>query len=238
MDAHVFVRGAIIGLSIAAPVGPIGILCIRRSLTAGRAAGLATGLAATIAAFGITSVASLLLGYLDVIRLVGGLALLYLGWKTFRQPPLDPSLVATGVFVDTPWGAFVSTLAVAITNPVTILLFAGIFAGLGVGGGAGSRSNAALLVVGGAAGSAAWWFLLSGGADLARRWVTARVLQGINRAAGLIILGFAIYALIFSFALMQRYFFSVRRRPATRTTTPLRIRNILKPVEKLPIPRS
>lgn len=203
MDAHVFVRGAIIGLSIAAPVGPIGILCIRRSLTAGRAAGLATGLAATvadvvygtIAAFGLTSVASLLLGYLDAIRLVGGIALLYLGWATFRQPPIDPALAATGDFVDTPWGAFASTLAVAITNPVTILLFAGIFAGLGVGGGAGSRADAALLVVGVGAGSAAWWFLLSGGAHLARRWVTAGVLQTINRVAGIVILGFAVYAL-------------------------------------------
>ncbi len=204
MDASFLLRGAIIGVSIAAPVGPIGILCIRRSLTAGRAAGLATGLAATvadvvygaIAAFGLTSVAALLLDYLDAIRLVGGLALLYLGWKTFRQPPLDPGLARAGDYVDTPWGAFVSTLAVAITNPITIVLFAGIFAGLGVSGGAGSRGDAGLLVLGVGLGSGGWWVLLSGGADIARRWVTARVLQMINRVAGLVILGFAVYALL------------------------------------------
>ncbi len=204
MDASILLRGAIIGVSIAAPVGPIGILCIRRSLTAGRAAGLATGLAATvadvlygaIAAFGLTSVATLLLDYLDAIRLVGGLALLYLGWKTFRQAPLDPGLARAGDYVDTPRGAFVSTLAVAITNPITIILFAGIFAGLGVSGGAGSRGDAGLLVLGVGLGSGGWWVLLSGGADIARRWVTARVLQMINRVAGLVILGFAVYALL------------------------------------------
>ena len=204
----VFVRGLALGLAIAAPVGPIGVLCIRRTLAEGRLAGLVSGLGAAtadaiygfVAAFGLTFISSFLISYQDWIRLVGGLFLLYLGVKTLRAP------VAVGRGFDTaqtptqPTGAgllgnYVSTLALTLTNPVTILSFAAVFAGLGVGAVSGDYASAAFLVLGVFLGSALWWLALSAGVSLLRSRVTPHGLRWVNRVSGLIILGFGLAAL-------------------------------------------
>lgn len=198
--AAFFVRGLVIGFAIAAPVGPIGILCIRRTLAHGRLAGFVSGLGAAtadaaygaVAGFGLTFVAGLLIGQQDWLRLVGGAFLLHLGVRTSVARPADRPADAQGTGL---LGAYTSTLALTLTNPMTILSFAAIFAGLGLAGAAGNYASAGTLVVGVFLGSAAWWFLLSAGAGALRAKMTPARLRWVNRASGAVIAGFGLLAL-------------------------------------------
>jgi threonine/homoserine/homoserine lactone efflux protein len=193
-------KGLALGFSIAAPVGPIGVLCIRRTLAEGRRVGFVSGLGAatadaiygSIAAFGLTFVSGLLVSQQDWLRLVGGAFLCTLGLKTFRARPATHAVAASGQGLPR---AYVSTLALTLTNPATILAFAAIFAGLGIGKAGGDYGSALALVVGVFAGSAAWWLLLSSGVYLLRRRFTARRLRWVNRLSGVILAGFGLAAL-------------------------------------------
>jgi len=201
MDAIFVLRGLLLGLSIAAPVGPIGVLCIRRTLSAGRGMGLASGLGAAtadatygaVAAFGLTVVSSFLISQQMWLRLLGGAFLCYLGARTFLAAPATEAARAGGGNLA---GAYVSTFFLTITNPLTILSFAAIFAGLGLGG-MGTDAGAALgLVLGVFLGSALWWLLLSGVVSLLRARFDLRALRWVNRGSGLLILGFGVLSLI------------------------------------------
>lgn len=201
----IFLRGLALGFAIAAPVGPIGVLCIRRTLAEGRLAGLVSGLGAAtadgiygfIAAFGLTFISRLLISYQDVIRLAGGLFLLYLGVKTLVAPVAEqPAAGAPAPRTQRGLlGNYASTLALTLTNPMTILSFAAVFAGLGVGAATGDYASAAVLVLGVFLGSAFWWLALSAAVNLLRSRVTPRGLRWVNRVSGLIILGFGVVAL-------------------------------------------
>jgi threonine/homoserine/homoserine lactone efflux protein len=192
-------RGLLIGFSIAAPVGPIGVLCLRRTLAEGRLAGLVSGLGAatadafygSIAGFGVTLIANVLVQQQMVLRLVGGLFLCYLGVRTFLARPAEQSAQVQGQGL---LGNYASTLFLTLTNPVTILSFAGIFAGLGLSAGADYLS-AGLLVLGVFLGSALWWLTLSTGASLLRSRLTPPVLRWLNRASGVVIAAFGVVAL-------------------------------------------
>jgi threonine/homoserine/homoserine lactone efflux protein len=195
-----FVRGMIIGFSIAAPVGPIGVLCIRRTLADGRGAGLATGLGAAtadamygaVAGFGLTIISSMLLSAQTWIRLIGGLFLIYLGTKTFVGAPSETTTQAEG---RTLLRAYTSAVALTLTNPSTILSFVAIFAGVGVGTGGHAGEGAALLVLGVWSGSALWWLILSSTFAMLRAKITAARLRWVNRLSGVILFGFGLLAL-------------------------------------------
>jgi threonine/homoserine/homoserine lactone efflux protein len=200
MDMGFFYRGLVIGFSIAAPVGPIGVLCIRRTMAEGRGMGLASGLGAAaadgfygaVAAFGLTTVSDLLIRQEIWLRLFGGLFLGYLGLKTFLSPPADrAATVDSGGLA----AAFCSTLILTLTNPMTILSFVAVFAGLGLGGEAGSSAAAALMVSGVFIGSAIWWLLLTTGVGWFRDRMDSRHLRWVNRLAGSVIVGFGLLAL-------------------------------------------
>src|SRR6266566_8617346 len=139
MDQSFFLRGVAIGFSIAAPVGPIGVLCIRRTLAEGRGCGFASGLGAAtadavygcVAGFGLTSVSNLLVSQQTWLRLIGGLFLCYLGVKSFfARQARSAAASKSGALT----GAYASTFLLTLTNPMTILSFAAVFAGLGLGG--------------------------------------------------------------------------------------------------------
>jgi threonine/homoserine/homoserine lactone efflux protein len=197
----IFLRGLVLGFLIAAPVGPIGILCIRRSLSMGRMAGLLTGLGAAtadgfygcVAAFGITVLADLLVSQAFWLRLIGGLFLCYLGVKTFLAKPAEDAAAAPE-HRGTSLSLYVSTVFLTLTNPLTILMFAGVFAGSGLTI-AGDYGAATLLVAGVFLGSALWWFLLSFGASLFRAKITGSNLRLLNQISGLILLVFGVLAL-------------------------------------------
>jgi threonine/homoserine/homoserine lactone efflux protein len=200
MDPTLFVRGFVLGFTIAAAVGPISLLCIRRTLTEGRVVGLVSGLGVAtadgtygaIAAFGLTAVTDLLVDGRRVLGVVGGLFLLWLAWRTFRSVPGEAAANGAGRRGGLP-GAYLSTLGLTLTNPMTILSFAALFVGLGVTG--GDAAGATLLTAGVFAGSAAWWVVLVGLVGAFRSRLTAARLRRVNVASGLLIGAFAMVAL-------------------------------------------
>jgi len=192
-------KGLAIGFCIAAPVGPIGVLCIRRSLSEGRQVGLATGLGAAtadaiygcVAAFGLTAVSSALVGHRSWLGLSGGLFLCYLGVRTFMSGPAARVAESPGRGL---LAAYLTTFFLTLTNPMTILSFVAVFAGFGLG----SSPNylaAGVLVTGVFIGSALWWLLLSGGVGLLQSRIGSGWMQLINRLSGCIIFAFGIYSL-------------------------------------------
>jgi threonine/homoserine/homoserine lactone efflux protein len=199
MILHFLIRGLIIGFSIAAPVGPIGVLCIRRTLAEGRSYGLAAGLGAatadalygSIAGFGLTFISNFLIGQQLWLRLIGGTFLCYWGIKTFLSPPFHRELPAEGRSLLSAYG---STLLLTLTNPMTILSFAAIFAGLGIGSVGRDYLSATILVLWVFIGSGFWWFILSTGVSLFQKKFDPRGLRWVNRISGFIILGFGILA--------------------------------------------
>src|SRR6185369_10443363 len=199
MTAGFFFKGLIIGFSIAAPVGPIGVLCIRRSLEQGTLAGLAAGLGAAtadavygcIAGFGLTAVSGFLVRQQFWLALVGGGFLCYLGVRTFLSRPAEQSAtLGTGSLAAT----YGTTFLLTLSNPATILSFVAVFAGFGLGQ-AADYAAAIVLVLGVFTGSALWWMILSGGVGLIRNRVNVQWMKAINRLSGCILLAFGLYAL-------------------------------------------
>lgn len=201
MIAGALLTGGIVGFSIAAPVGPIGALTIRRTLAQGRTAGFLTGLGAAtadsvygaVAAFGLTFVTSFLVAQQGWLSLLGGLFLCWLGVATFRAPP--------AVIQDTPparslAGAYASTVFLTLTNPATILSFVGIYAGLGLREAGSDYVAASAFVLGVFLGSALWWLLLSFGVGSLRERLGVRGLRWINRISGAVIAAFGVVVLI------------------------------------------
>jgi threonine/homoserine/homoserine lactone efflux protein len=196
----IFLRGLLIGFSIAAPVGPIGILCIRRTLAEGRLAGFLSGMGAAsadmfygaLAAFGLTAIQDVLLGQSDWLRLVGGIFLLYLGLKTFLAKPAEQAAKSSrnGLF-----GAYLTTFFLTITNPITILSFIAIFAGLRLVETGGNYVAASTMVLGVFLGSAIWWFTLSSVVGLLRDRFNTIWRIWINRIAGMVIFSFGVIVL-------------------------------------------
>jgi len=201
MDASLLLRGLVLGFSIAAPVGPIGVLCIRRTLANGRLVGLVSGLGAAtadatygcIAAFGLTAISSFLVDRQTALRLGGGAFLIYLGVRTLLSHPATQAAQASSRNL---WTAYASTLALTITNPTTIFSFIAIFAGLGIAEGERDYLASMLVVLGVFLGSALWWLILSGGVGLMRGKLDTRRLGWVNRVSGCIILTFGAVALV------------------------------------------
>jgi threonine/homoserine/homoserine lactone efflux protein len=194
---RLFLEGLVIGFAIAAPVGPIGLLCIQRTLAHGRLMGLASGLGAAtadmvygcVAAFGLAFVTDALLPRQVWLRFVGAGFLVYLGLRTIVMKPAD---VAAPLTTRGLAGAYLSTFVLTLANPLTILSFAGIFTALGLSDAAASYRASAALVVGVFVGSALWWLALSGGVSLVRGRFDQRTLQWVNRVSGVAILAFAV----------------------------------------------
>lgn len=195
-------KGLIIGFAIAAPVGPIGILCIQRSLHDGFRVGLMTGMGAAladgtyglIAGFGLTAVSSFLIQYQIFIRVVGGIYLFYLGIKLLMTKPREQS--EKGNYDKSPLHAFATTYVLTLANPATILSFIAVFAGLGLGTENPDGLGAVILVLGIILGSAAWWLMLSGGiAFILHHRMAKQTMRYINWLSGAIILVFGVFAL-------------------------------------------
>ena len=192
---EVLAQSFVLGLGIAMPVGPIGVLVIRRSLSDGRNIGIASGLGAAsadgiyglIATLGLGLVSSLLAGVQFYTRLIGGVFLLYLAMTIYRARPSEKAALARGSNL---WGAYFSTLALTLSNPATILFFFGVVAGLGV------RGSAWAIVPGFFLGSASWWITLSLVASAFGSRLDAKALRIVNLTSSLVILGFALYALL------------------------------------------
>lgn len=202
MDIGFLFRSYIIGLSIAAVVGPISVLCINRTLAKGYLYGLISGLGVatadcmygSAAAFGLTAITTFLVSEEKWIRALGGVFLIYLGVRAALARPAERAAGAAKAY-SLP-GAYISILALTLTNPLTILSFAAIFAGLGVSGGSGGYTAAVLVTAGVFLGSATWWLFLTSGVSLLRIKFTPGWLAWLNRLSGGILLVFGVLALI------------------------------------------
>ena len=198
MDLSFFLRGLAVGFTVAAAVGPISLLTIRRTIAHGRGYGLVSGLGVAladasygaIAAFGLTAVTAVLVGARVALALVGGAFLVWLAIRTMRSRPTEAAATE-----DRPGllGAFLSIYGLTMTNPMTILSFAGIFAGLGLAGRGGG--DAALLTLGVFLGSSLWWVALTAVVGRLRGRITPDVLVWINRISGAVLLVFGLLAI-------------------------------------------
>ena len=202
-------KGLLIGVSIAAPVGPIGLLCIQRTVLQGRASGFVSGLGAatadamygSIAGFGIDLVSNFLIDQRIWIHLIGGALLLLLGIKgALFAKPAEHAARTTG-HARGIWWSYLSTFLLTITNPMTILSFVAVFAALGVGNSPHAYVSATLTVIGVFLGSALWWLILSGIAGWLRGKLNRTALLWIGRLSAVIIVGFGIFGIVSSGAI-------------------------------------
>ena len=199
MDAMLLagLKGLAVGFSIVAPVGPIGLLCIRRTLTGGWSLGLATGMGAAtadmvyglVAAAGLTAVTEVLVGARQPLQFAGGALLILLGLMSLRAEAPKERAGADSTRRAT---AYATTFLLTLANPATILSFAAVMAGLGAMSASGQT---VMLVAGVFAGSALWWLALSTAVSLIRHRLAPSVLVWINRASGAAIMAFGILAL-------------------------------------------
>ncbi len=193
-------KGLAFGFILAATVGPMWVLCFRRTVTSGALTGfvsgmgiaVADGLYGAVAAFGLTAVSGFMLDQRLWIGLAGAVFLTFLGIKFLLAKPKDlndEKTRNTGLAA-----AFLSTLGLTLTNPPTILAFAAIFAGLGLASGA-DYTAAAWIVLGVFIGSAAWWIMLAAVAGRLRGRLGPRLARAINLVSGVSILAFALWQL-------------------------------------------
>jgi len=201
----IYLKGVVIGLFIAAPVGPIAMLCISRTLSEGLLAGLATGLGAAtadatygvLAGFGMTAISAVMIEHELWLKLVGGMLLCAMGLKVALLPPSlkTPASVQQamrihgGLFVD-----FSTTFVLTLANPVTLIAFAAAFAGLGQSG-LVTLTHAGVLVLGVFTGSGFWWLFLSFSAGWIRGWLNPHVLRVANRVVGVLLTIFGVLVL-------------------------------------------
>jgi threonine/homoserine/homoserine lactone efflux protein len=204
MDGYPLIGGVLVGLSIAAPIGPIGILCIRRTLVRGRLSGLVSGLGAAtadglygiIAVFGLTVVSQVIIRQMFLLRIIGGVVLIVLGIRIFFSKLPEKSAASdTGNLIHDYW----TTLFLTLTNPLTILSFAAIFAVFGIGSSHGDTLSSSLIVIGVIAGSAIWWILLTTIIAGLQSGINDPALVLVNRVSGTLIAAFGIIALAVTF---------------------------------------
>jgi threonine/homoserine/homoserine lactone efflux protein len=193
-----FLKGCLFGFLLAATVGPMWVLCFRRTVAQGPLAGFVSGMGiaaadgiyGAVAAFGLTAISGFLLQHSFWIGLTGGIFLLYLGARILMA---KPTLNGRSEEKISRSKAFLSTLGLTLANPPTILAFVAIFAGLGLV--ASDYGIAALVVLGVFLGSASWWVILAAGAGWLRGRIGPKLFRAINGVSGLSILGFAAWQL-------------------------------------------
>jgi threonine/homoserine/homoserine lactone efflux protein len=198
MIFSIFLKGFLVGITIAAPVGPIGILCIKKTLTHGRLAGFLTGMGAAVAdtcygavaAFGLVLVSNLITEYTMAIRIIGGIFLLLIGIKIIRQTTTAsaPPAVHITYFKD-----FVTTIFLTLSNPITIFAFIAIFAGLGLAD-IENRSLSLLMVSGVFLGSTCWWLVLSFLISIIKHRISDTNIHRINLLSGSVMIAFSVVA--------------------------------------------
>jgi threonine/homoserine/homoserine lactone efflux protein len=197
--------GVVMGLIAAVPIGPVNLICIRRTFAfgpvngfmSGLGAALGDGIFAAITGFGLTWVAQLIEGYAPVIELIGGAMLVWFGWRTFIAPPMTKMEDGAPEGATNLARAMLSTFALTVTNPATLLAFTAMFASLGgLAGGAGSFGDASFVVAGVVGGSAGWWLILTTVIGLFHTRIDEKAMRLINKCSGALVATFGLVVLV------------------------------------------
>lgn len=205
MELSILFKGLIAGITIAVPLGPVNLICIQRTLNDGHMKGLVSGLGAAladtlygfIAGFGLTIVTSFLFDNLPIVKLVGGIVVIALGVRILFVKPKVMRKIPE-ISTKSLWRAFSSTFAITLTNPITIMVFIGIFASLGLGEHGTKMSSSLILIVGIFLGSLIWWVILSSVVNKIRHKFNPRLLHNMNRISGSGIVLFGLVLIITS----------------------------------------
>lgn len=203
---YLILSGMVMGLIAAVPIGPVNLICIRRTFAfgtlngfvSGLGAALGDGIFAAITGFGLTWIAQLIEGYATIIELIGGAMMVWMGWRIFVSAPVTRCLEDKGEGEGTNLArAMASTFLLTITNPATLLAFTVMFAGLGgLAGGAGTFHDAGFVVAGVVGGSALWWLALTGVIGLFHTRIDEKAMRRINRGSGFLVAVFGLVVLI------------------------------------------
>jgi threonine/homoserine/homoserine lactone efflux protein len=204
---YLVLSGVVMGLIAAVPIGPVNLICIRRTFAYGPVNGFMSGLGAAlgdgvfacVTGFGLTWIAQLIEGYATIIALVGGAMMVWFGYHTFvdKTPITRLTVDRNDSGSSTLVRAMASSFALTVTNPATLLFFTGMFAGLGgLAGGAGSFVDAAMVVAGVVGGSAGWWLALTALIGLFHARIDERWVKTINRTSGVMVALFGLAVLI------------------------------------------
>jgi len=202
---YLVMSGVVMGLIAAVPIGPVNLICIRRTFAfgplngfvSGLGAALGDGIFAAITGFGLTWIAQLIEGYAPIIELIGGAMMVWMGYRTFVSPPMPRCADVKPDNEGTNLGrAMISTFALTITNPTTLLGFTAMFTGLGGLTGDHPSFFAAAFEVGGVLlGSALWWLVLTTFVGLLHARIDDRVMRIINHASGFLVTAFGVVVL-------------------------------------------
>ena len=192
MDGNLFIQGIIIGLTLAVPVGPISLLCIHRSVTDGRLHGIVSGIGvasadsfyAAVSFLGLTVISGLIIAQQFFFRFLAGFVLIFVGIRVFLSLPAVASDQAGH---ETYLKDYLSTAAITIANPLTLLFFMVIVPGFGVVIHGSSVLSAVEFVSGVFLGSVAWWVILCGSVGTVRTRIGGEYLGLINRISGILI---------------------------------------------------
>ena len=198
---YLILSGMVMGLVAAVPIGPVNLICIRRSFAFGPVNGFVSGLGAAlgdgvfaaIMGFGLTWIAQMIEGYAQIIELIGGAMMVWMGYKTYVSPPFARNVDDKACKADKEgtnlFRAILSTFVLTVTNPVTLLSFGVMFAGLGgLAGGAGSFNDASFVVAGVVGGSAGWWLALTTVIGLFHTRIDEKAMRIINRTCGVLVM--------------------------------------------------
>jgi threonine/homoserine/homoserine lactone efflux protein len=205
MDLGLFIQGIIIGLTLAVPVGPISLVCIHRTVANGRLHGIVSGLGvatsdsfyAAVAFLGLTAVSGLIIGHQTLFRLLAGIALILVGIRVFQSVP---RAISEDDGQEPYLRDYLSLLAIAGANPLTIIFFIMILPGFGVVAQGTTLIAAVPFVAGVFLGSALWWIILCGSLGTVRSRLSARNLRRINQASGILVTCFGAGMLVLLFA--------------------------------------
>lgn len=202
MNEILLLKCVIIGFLLAAPVGPVNLICIRYTLSEGRITGLIAGLGAALAdviygaaaAAGISFLTDFIRQYDLVFRWAGGLFILFLGFRTFRAAPQNNSAAKRSR--RNRYSLFAGVFLLTLTNPVTIFTFIAIFSSFGIAAMVTDFFTTALAALGVFIGSLLWWLTLTSLVCFFRSKVTFQTLKRINQIAGVIIICIGIASII------------------------------------------
>lgn len=204
----IFGKGLFVGFSLAMILGPIGIFCIQQTLRKGFYAGLAAGLGAAtadgmfgaLAGFGLTYICDFLMHHEKFLHIAGGGFLIYLGIENYRRIEISSILPAekTNLFA-----LFSTTFFLTLANPMTILVFTALLAGLGIGNESCGTSLAFALFIGIFLGSLLWWIILTGSISAFRVRISMNLITRLNKIAGIAI---AVFGLLILLKVLPKFF--------------------------------